>query len=356
MSRSVDATIASLAGSQWGLITAAQATANGVARSTLLRREQGGALERMRTGVYRLPGAPASRLDDLRAAWLSSAPAVPAWERTAEPDVVVGGAAAAWAHDIGDLYPSAVLLYTRTRRQSTHEDVRYSTRFLPSEDVTLLDGLPVTTRERTIADLLNEPGVDMSLVADVLRDAERADADLDTARLATLLDATAKRLGRASGVDLYEHLRSMTRVDAERLRDLLAHTDLPDLVGALADDQVRAVLGSLHDAVTDEHVRAVIGSLRGPLLSELDAQVKSVIVPMKGVDIPRTVVPRVQLPPDTRAMLAQIAAAQAPVLAPGLQKRISELVQKPAVRLPATNMPAVEGALGPAIVDEASEE
>jgi predicted transcriptional regulator of viral defense system len=350
MSRSVDATIAALAGSQWGLITAAQATAGGVARSTLLRREQAGALERMRAGVYRLPGAPASRLDDLRAAWLSSAPAVPAWERAAEPDVVVGGAAAAWAHDIGDLYPSPVLLYTRTRRQSKHEDVRYSSRFLPSEDVTLLDGLPVTTRERTIADLLNEPGSDMSLVADALRDAERADADLDTARLATLLDATAKRLGHASGVALYEHLRSMTRVDAERLRNLLAHTDLPDLVGALADDRVRAVLGSLHDAVTDEHTRAVIASLRGPALAERNAWVKDVIVPAEALRISQAVVPRVQLPPEMRAMLTQIAAAQAPVLAPEVRKRISELVQKPAVHLP-----AVGGAPRPAIADEESD-
>jgi predicted transcriptional regulator of viral defense system len=66
--------------------------------------------------------------------------------------------------------------YTTTRRQTKDDDIRYSARRLPSEDTAILDGLPVTTRERTIADLLDEPDADISLVADALRDAERSDS------------------------------------------------------------------------------------------------------------------------------------------------------------------------------------
>ena len=128
-----------------------------------MRRERSGSLERLRHGVYRLAGSPAHRLDDVRAAWIASDPRTPAWERIADPDVVVGGAAAAWVHEIGDLYPTPYLLYSVGRRQTSQDDVRYRSGHLHGTDVTVVDGLPVTTRERTIADLLDV--ADLSLVA-----------------------------------------------------------------------------------------------------------------------------------------------------------------------------------------------
>ncbi len=325
------------------MLTAAQASAQGIARSTLLRREQAGTLERVRHGVYRLPGAPVNRLDDIRAAWLATAPGVPAWERLTAPDVVVGGAAAAWAHEVGDLYPSPIMLYTTTRRQTKHDDVRYSTRRLPAENITLLDGLPVTTRERTIADLLVEPGVDISLVADALRDAERADADIDTDHLISLLDVHAKRLGYASGASLYEHLRSLTRVDEERLRNLLVHTNLPDLVESLANDRIQAVLAPLLATLVDsEHMADVLAPLRASLLAGLNEQVKAAMMPamrikIPAIDIPGMKVPRVklpadllsqiQLPPSTEAALAKLAMTPIPTLPPATRTRLAELTK-----------------------------
>ena len=346
MSRTTESTLASLAGSQWGMLTAAQASDHGIARSTLLRREQSGALERVRHGVYRLPGAPANRLDDIRAAWLATAPGVPAWERLAAPDIVVGGAAAAWAHEVGDLYPSLIMLYTTTRRQTKHDDIRYRTRRLPAEDIAQLDGLPVTTRERTIADLLDEPGVDISLVADALRDAERADADIDTEHLISLLDVHAKRLGYSSGASLYEHLRSLTRVDEERLRNLLVHTNLPDLVGSLANDRIQAVLAPLLETLTkqmdSEHMAAVLAPLRASLLAGLNDQVKAAMMPatvikIPAIDLPAMKIPRVklpagllpqiQLPPSTAEALAKLATTPIPPLSPAVQARLAELTK-----------------------------
>jgi predicted transcriptional regulator of viral defense system len=338
--------IASLAGSQWGMLTAAQATAQGVARSTLLRRERAGALERIRPGVYRLPGAPANRLDDIRAVWLASAPEELAWERLASPDVVVGGAAAAWVHDMGDLYPSPVMLYTARRRQTKHVDIRYSTRKLPTEDSSVVDGLPVTTRERTIADLLDESGVDVSLVADVLRDAERADADLDTDRLISLLDVHAKRLDYESGVRLYEHLRSLTRVDEERLRNLLVHTDLRELVASVANDSIQAALGPLaaslaeqvHSSlITSTQLEAIMAPLRASVLAHVNATVKAAMAPAMGMKMPQVDVPRVklpagllrqlQLPPSTEAALAKLANTSLPRLSPRNAPQLTKVSQ-----------------------------
>ncbi|WIE85115.1 type IV toxin-antitoxin system AbiEi family antitoxin [Curtobacterium sp. MCPF17_021] len=332
------------------MITAAQAQASGVARSTLYRREMAGSLQRVRTGVYRHAGAPASQIDDVRAAWLASNPSMPAWERLDGPDVVVGGSAAAWVHQIGDLYPSTVLLYTRTRRQSKQDDIRYSIRQLPGEDVTAVDGLPVTTRERTIADLLAEPGADLSIVADALRDAERADDDLDTDRLVELLRPHAKRLGQRTGVELYEQLRAMTHVDEERVRNLLVHTNLPDLVASLANERTEAVLQSLLGSVAGNELKTMMAALRGPLMADLNAQVKDAIMPMKGggvrwgsivtprVQLPTGLLPKAVLGESTRAALASL---KMPSITPEVHKRISELAKGPAVNLPKVVVPKV---------------
>jgi hypothetical protein len=90
----------------------------------------------------------------------------------------------------------------------------------------LPDGLPVTTRERTIADLHDEG--DPSAVANAHRDAERSGNDLDIPVLITNLNAHAKRFGHTSGADLYAELPTLAGVDAARLPDLVIGTDLTE--------------------------------------------------------------------------------------------------------------------------------
>jgi len=301
MSSNTGEALSDLAGSQWGMVTAAQATAAGVARSTLLRRERTGVLERVRSGVYRLPGAPRDELDGIRAAWLAAEPAVPAWERLGSHDVVVGGAAAALAHEIGDLYPSPYLLYTATRRRTAHDDVRYSTRRIPEGDVMILDGLPVTTRERTIADLLTEAGADLSIVADALRDAERNDSDLDTERLINLLSSHARRLGHTSGADLYRHLRELSRIDEERLRDLLVNTDLAEQLSAVVQAQMHEVLAPLQ-ARMNETMQAALA----PLLNVKMPAVNLPPLKTHAVKLPPGVLPKIELPPTMQVAIGRL--------------------------------------------------
>ncbi|MDF2442390.1 MAG: hypothetical protein JWR01_593 [Subtercola sp.] len=238
MSGVTEGKLAQLAAGQWGMLTAAQASTAGVARSTLLRREQSGALDRVRAGVYRNPSAPADPLDEIRAAWLATDPRVPAWERLSNPGVVVGGAAAAWVHDIGDLHPTPYLLYSGVRRQTKHDDVRYSIRRVDASDISVVNGLPVTTRERTLADLIDEPGSDLSIVAGALRDAERSGSDLDTARLIDSLAVPARRLGYAGGSTLYRHLHLLAGEGAADSRDTLVRSHSPEQIDELVDERV----------------------------------------------------------------------------------------------------------------------
>lgn len=217
-SASVDRRLADIAACQWGMITTAQARVHGVARANLAHRVRLGTLARTdHYGVYRLAAAPTSHLDDLRAAWLSTNPEALAPDRAqaSKPDVVVASAAAAVVHGMGDVYPAPYLMIVPSRRQSTREGIAYSWRVLDSLDVEVLDGLPVTTRERTVVDLLADEG-DVSIAADALRDALRDAYDLDETRLAALLAPHAKRLGQASGdgVNAVAHLMVTAGADA----------------------------------------------------------------------------------------------------------------------------------------------
>lgn len=194
----IDATLGEISAGQWGMLTAPQARARGINRSNLAHREADGRLERLAHGVYRQGGSPRLPLDDLRAAWLSTNPQELAYERTAQANIIVGSAAAALVHGIGDIDPLPYRLITRDRRQTQRHEITYSHRPLDAQDVTVRDGLPVTTVERTIVDLLRDYG-DISLVADALRDAMNLDRTLDESRLAYLLVPLAQRYGHSEG-------------------------------------------------------------------------------------------------------------------------------------------------------------
>ncbi len=215
--------IAEVSDSQWGMVTSAQARARGVTHMNLVRLEQSGDLIRVAHGVYRDAGAPADEHEQIRAAWLAADPTKLAHERLDDDPIsaVVSGRSAAELHGIGDLPADVHELTTPTRRQTQRDDLRYRIRLLPSQDITVRDGLALTTRERTIADLVEERE-DLSLVADVLRDAARQSA-LDTGRLVVLLSPLAARNGHPKG-------------DGD---SLLRH--LLDIAGLGVDDLVRTV-------------------------------------------------------------------------------------------------------------------
>ena len=277
-----------LSASQWGMVTTAQAAAHGVPRLDLSRLCQFGHLVRLAHGVYRDAGAPSDEFESLRAAWLAADPSHTAEQRLRDlaGGVVVMGASAASLHAVGDLPADRHEFSAPVRRQTQRPAVSYRRRNLEPGDVAIAHGLPVTTIERTIADLV-EDRTDLTLVADVLRDAARR-RRLDTNRLAELLAPLAARnhLRKDDGAALLRHLTALAGLDTASLVDKISgsHT-LSALVAAnnLARfshaDLSDAVIGPATKQALQEFNESVARSVHESLAPALEAFAASIEIP-----------------------------------------------------------------------------
>ena len=216
--------LAEVSESQWGLVTSAQANARGVSHMNLTRLSESGDLVRLSHGVYRDAGAPGGQHEELRAAWLATEPAKLAYERLSESPAtaVVSAESATRLHGIGDLRAMRSEFTTPSRKQTQRPDVRYRTRVLSINDVTIREGLPVTTVERTIADLVEERN-DLSIVSNVLRDAARK-SRLNSDRLTELLGPLAERNGyrKGDGAAFLEELLRIAGINHESIATQMA--------------------------------------------------------------------------------------------------------------------------------------
>ncbi|MFE6508114.1 type IV toxin-antitoxin system AbiEi family antitoxin domain-containing protein [Nocardioides sp. NPDC057764] len=187
---------------QWGLITARQAIGVGATPNTLTRLTAQGALERVSHGVYRIAGAPPSRLDDLRADWLALDPTrLPAdrlWgSRDDQSLAVISHRSAAVLHDLGDIAADYHEFTLPVRKQTRRPDVRLHRAPLQSDDWVVVDGLPVTTPLRTINDLA-AAHIDGGHLASITRDAVLS-LYTDIAPLIRVLAPHAHRYGYPTG-------------------------------------------------------------------------------------------------------------------------------------------------------------
>ncbi|MDO5093377.1 MAG: type IV toxin-antitoxin system AbiEi family antitoxin domain-containing protein [Propionibacteriaceae bacterium] len=240
-SRDALKTLAELSTSQWGMVTSAQARARGVSHMNLTRLTDAGDLVRLSHGVYKNAGAPGGEHDELRAAWLASEPKRLAWDRIQDKPakVVVSGESAAVVHGLGGLRAMRSEFTTPSRKQTQRPDVQYRTRNLCIDDVTVREGLPVTTPERTIADLV-EQRTPFDHIGDVLRDAARK-SRLDTDRLSRLLGPLAERNGHAKGDGdaLLEELLEAARIDLRSLSKQVVR--MPDLATLVVRDYLATI-------------------------------------------------------------------------------------------------------------------
>ena len=268
--------LAEISASQWGMVTSAQAAVRGVSRLDLSRLTKAGDLLRLAHGIYKDAGAPTGAHMDVRAAWLSSDPRRPASDRLGDGHhgVVVSGQTAAWLHDIGDLRSNHTELTTPVRRQTQRADLHYRRRILPEEDVTIRDGLPVTTPERTIADLV-EDRTDLSIVADALRDASlKSTLDLETLadRVAPLAERNGYRKG--DGVALVEQLLVIAGIDQETLATQIASLDgigslvIRKYLAAIPLIETMLAQGSLQALDSSPGMRAAAAIYEGLVTSE----------------------------------------------------------------------------------------
>lgn len=211
-----DATVirlGSIAETRWGLVTTAQAEDAGVTRKLLSRMASTGAIERVAQGVYRMAGAPRQEHESIYATWLALRGASTPRTVAGVASIVAAGTTAASVHEIGDFLLGGFDFIVPARKGTRLPAVRLRIRSLTRDEVIPVNGLPALTVERTIADLV-EIGTDLSLVADCVRDAVRADKLVAPDRLASYLSPIATRR-RSDGTNLANDLFELAGVTPE---------------------------------------------------------------------------------------------------------------------------------------------
>lgn len=268
--------VADLATAQWGLVTTSQAKAIGVNRTTLNRLAAAGVLVHLAHGVYALRTSLSDDLLQLRAAWLTLDPARLAADRLADPTptAVISYASAAQLHGYGDLLADRHEFTVTTRKQTRRLELRLHRGDLPSGDITLRHGLPVTTPARTVLDLLTAHH-DGEHVADVLADAVR-DHQVDLDDLAPRLGRFARRFGlpAGEGAATLTHLLELGDVNHEveatalatlaRMTNLSMSTYIEQVASTLAQQKILEVFAQLGESVNRQMdpAAAMMGALQ----------------------------------------------------------------------------------------------
>jgi predicted transcriptional regulator of viral defense system len=140
-----------LAEEQDGLFTSKEARSLGIQDSVLVRLRQRGRLERMSRGVYRIAHYPAERLAQYREAIL--------WAQASNgPErIALSHETALLLYGISDANPSRVNLtvpVSARMRRVRPKWIAIHQANLAMEDIHLYEGMPVTTVERSILDVL----------------------------------------------------------------------------------------------------------------------------------------------------------------------------------------------------------
>lgn len=201
--------IAEHAADQWGLVTAAQAKRIGLNAVQILRLTEAGLLENVGRGVYLLQAAGFPLHLEVKVAWLRLQPATFASERPlgGKDSGVVSHASACQLHGLGDIPAPKAEISVPRRRTTTEPFVHLRTVHLEPDDITLIQGLPVTTARRTILDLLRSK-TDGGHLGGVIADAERLELIeiQDLQESAQPYTRTYGLPAQATGQELIEHL------------------------------------------------------------------------------------------------------------------------------------------------------
>ncbi|WDV49262.1 substrate-binding domain-containing protein [Streptomyces coeruleorubidus] len=197
------------AADQWGLVTTAQAKLDGVQGVQLLRLERAGLLESVGHGVYRMAAFSPPEHLRVKVAWLRLDPRTPVRHRDTESprSGVVSHASACAVHGLGEWPADRVELTVQVRRTTRDESVVLHCARTDAEDITVVDGLPVTTVRRTVVDLLRVRADAARVGAVVAEAASRGLVDVDD--LAARIGSFAGAYGlpaEASGAQLLQFL------------------------------------------------------------------------------------------------------------------------------------------------------
>ncbi len=132
-----------IAESQAGYFTAQQAREAGFSWERLSSNAKRGRFLRIKRGIYRLTHFPGSPHEDLFAAWLRTG-----------PNSAISHESALSVYELSDVLPGEVHVTVPRTASRRRENIRLHTNRLTHDEITIREGLPVTTVERTIADVV----------------------------------------------------------------------------------------------------------------------------------------------------------------------------------------------------------
>lgn len=328
-----------IAADQWGLLTAKQAAEQGVSGVRLKRLTDNGLLQHVGRGVYIVPGAGYPQHLEIKVAWLRLAPSKAAWQRsTTDPDSgVVSHTSACLLHDLGDIPAGNVEITVPRRRVTRDPDIHLLTGYLEPEDITLVDGLPVTTAERTIIDLLRARA-DAGHIGGVIADAEHRDL-ITTKSLSARVAPFAKAYGVAPAADgrvLIDHLvtQAGARLRADDVRDVarvaygrgaadasrntpvlqilaarFAEARPPDLLNPATREALRSIVSPIDDAVLKRMGEL---SMAVETRAELRAAMERMMTPFN--EVVRDAITRLELPAINEAMREALSRLELPAV------------------------------------------
>ena len=131
-----------IAESQAGYFTAAQAQRAGFSWERLSSNASVGRFQRISHGVYRLTHFPSYPFEDLFVAWLRTG-----------PNSVISHESALSVYELSDVLPGEVHVIIPRTASRRRQGIRLHTNRLEPDEITMREGLPITTVVRTVADV-----------------------------------------------------------------------------------------------------------------------------------------------------------------------------------------------------------
>ncbi len=188
------------ASAQAGYFTTGQAREQGVSWRALTHHTARGRFRRVRRGLYRFRDYPSSLYEEVVAAWL----AVGAERSVVSHDTALD------LYDLTDIIPSSVHLTVPRAQRGLHPPVgvtlHTTTRPLRADEVTIREGMTLTTPERTLLDMA-DAGTALEHVEHALHTA-RVRGWLDIPRLQRAAEARGLRIGHVIATALGSETRS----------------------------------------------------------------------------------------------------------------------------------------------------
>lgn len=258
-----------LASAQWGIFTSTQAVDLGVSRNQLTRMANDGRIEHIAYGTYRITAGEETENTVVKATWLSLYPKKTAFERlsTFPYDAVATGRTAACLQGYGDFYESPYCFIVAQNKRTTRKELEFLHESIEARDVDLTFGIPSTTPNRTLADLLKleeEP----SLIDDYVEQASSSGYIFDEKRLAALLEPICNSHGYQNG--------------AEYVKSLLGRSAIPAAL-ASALDQVNKVLESSSSL---QDLAKTLNTITQPMPDGFETALTAAVETLQAVHIP----------------------------------------------------------------------